>query len=111
MISLIRTPNSDELCLVKSTKKPHTVPAGENVHLPFRDNTGPIYRKTPFIFEILELTASPAGLVVHESLTTVKEGDATILSVALTNDTNHDITLPGRVVLPPTCPVSYNYSC
>ena len=99
LISLIRTTNSDELCLVKSTKKPHTVPAGETVHLPCRANTGPIYRKTPVIFEPDELTTWPAGLAVHESLTTVKEGDATILSVAVTNNTNHDITLPGRVVL------------
>ena len=66
LLSVRSTLNADELCLVKSTKKPHTVPAGETV---------------------------------HKSLTTVKEGDATILSVAVTNNTNHDITLPGRVVL------------
>ena len=29
----------------------------------------------------------------------MKEGDATILSVTVTNNANHDITLPGRVVL------------
>ena len=99
LISLIRTTNSDELCLVKSTKKPHTVPAGETVHLPCRANTGPIHRKTPVIFEPDELATWPSGLAVHESLTTVKEGDATIFSVPVTNNTNLDITLPGRVVL------------
>ena len=99
LISLIRTTNSGELCLVKSTKKPHTVPAGETVHLPCRANTGPIHRKTPVIFEPDELATWPSGLAVHESLTTVKEGDTTIFSVPVTNNTNHDITLPGRVVL------------
>ena len=29
----------------------------------------------------------------------MKEGNATILSVTVTNNTNHNITLPGRVVL------------
>ena len=99
LISLIRTTNSGELCLVKSTKKPHTVPAGETVHLPYRANTGPIHRKTPVIFEPDESATLPSGLAVHESLTTVKEGDATIFSVPVTNNTNHDIILPGRVVL------------
>ena len=99
LICLIRTTNPGELCLVKSTKKPHTVPAGETVHLPCRANTGPIHRKTPVIFEPDELATWPSGLIVHESLTTVKEGGANIFSVPLANNTNHDITLPGRVVL------------
>ena len=29
----------------------------------------------------------------------MKEGDATILSINVTNNTNHDIALPGKVVL------------
>ena len=99
LISLFRTTNSEELCLVKSTKKPHIVPSGKTVHLPCWANTGPIHRKTSVIFEPDELATWPSGLAVHESLTTVKEGDATILSVTVTNSTNHDITLPGRVVL------------
>ena len=96
LTSLIPT---EELCLVKSTKKPHIVPSGKTVHLPCWANTGPIHRKTSVIFEPDELATWPSGLAVHESLTTVKEGDATILSVTVTNSTNHDITLPGRVVL------------
>ena len=92
LISLIRTTNSDELRLVKSAKKPHIVLAGETVHLPCHANTRPIHRKTPVIFEPDELATWPSGLAVHESLTTVKEGNATILSVTVTNNTNHDIT-------------------
>ena len=99
MIGIIRANNSDDLCLVKSTKKSHIVPAGQTVRLPCRANTGPVHRKTPVIFEPDELAAWPSGLEVHESLTTVKEGDATILSINVTNNTNQDIALPGRVVL------------
>ena len=99
LISLIRTTNSDDFCVVKSTKKAHVVPAGQTVRLPCRANTGPIHRKTPIIFEPDELATWPIGLAVHESLTTVKKRNATILPITVTNNTNHDITLPGRVVL------------
>ena len=62
-------------------------------------NTGPIHRKTPVLFEPDELEHWPAGLVVHEVLTTVKEGDSAILPITVTNNSNHDIVLPGRTVL------------
>ena len=99
LISLIRTTNSDDFCVVKLTKKAHVVPAGQTVRLSCRANTGPIHSKTPVIFEPDELATWPTGLAVHESLTTVKKGNATILPITVTNSTNHDITLPGRVVL------------
>lgn len=91
--------NADELCLVKSTKKPYIVPAGQTIRPPCRANTGPIHRKTPVIFEPCKLATWPSGLEVHESNTTVKEGDATILYINVTNNSNHDIVLHERVVL------------
>ena len=81
LISIIRATNSDELCFVKSAKKAHTIPAGQTIRLPCRANTGPIHRKTPVIFKPDELATRPSGLEVHESLTTIKEGDVTILSI------------------------------
>lgn len=99
LISIIRATNSDELCFVKSAKKAHTIPAGQTIRLPCRANTGPIHGKTPVIFEPDQLATWPSGLEVHESLTTMKEGDVTILSINVTNNTNHDISLPRRVVL------------
>lgn len=101
LISLIRTTNSDDFCVVKSTKKTHVVPAGQTVRLPCRANTGPIHSKTPVILEPDELATCtwPTGLAVHESLTTIKKGNATILPITVTYSTDHDITLPGRVVL------------
>ena len=50
---------------------------------------------TPVRFEPDELATWPTGLAIHESLTTVKELNATILPITVI----HDMTLPGRVVL------------
>ncbi|KAK2559551.1 hypothetical protein P5673_018201 [Acropora cervicornis] len=61
LISIIRATNSDELCLVKSTKKPYIVPAGQTVRPPCRAKTGPTHRKTPAIFEPDELATWPSG--------------------------------------------------
>ena len=71
----------------------------QTIRLPCRANTGPIHRKTPVMFKPDELATWPSGLEVHKSLTTIKEGDVTILSINVTNNTNHDIALPRRVVL------------
>ena len=99
LVNLIRAADTDELCLVKSTKKANFIPAGETVRLSCRANTGPIHRKTPVLFEPDELEQWPVGLVVHEVLTTVKEGESAILPITVTNNSNHDIVLPGRTVL------------
>ena len=48
LINLIRAADTDELCLVRSTKKANFIPAGETVRLSCRANTGPIHRKHLF---------------------------------------------------------------
>ena len=98
LISLIRRTNSDELCLVKSTKKPHTVPAGETVHLLCRANTGPIYCKTPVIFEPDELTTWPAGLAVHDSLISHSDQE---------HKPRHQLAWKSCPGAPPACPVRF----
>ncbi len=62
LVSLIRTTNSNDICVVKSTKKAHIAPAGQTVHLPCHANTEPIHSKTPVIFEPDELATWPKGL-------------------------------------------------
>lgn len=51
------------------------------------------------MFELDEVGQWSSGLTELESLTTVKEGDATILPVTVTNNNKHNVNLPGRVVL------------
>ena len=64
-----------------------------------RANTGAIHRRTPVLFEPDEVGQWPSGLTVHESLTTVKEGDANILPVTVTSNSNNNVNLPGWVLL------------
>ena len=64
-----------------------------------RANTGTIHRRTPVLFEPDEVGQWSSGLIVLESLTTVKKWDATILSVTVTSNTKHNVNQPGRVVL------------
>ena len=98
LISTIRTTNSDELCLVKSTKKPYIVPCWTDCSFTLSCQN---WTNSPqdTIFKLDELATWPSGLEVHETITTVKEGGAAILYINVTNNTNHDIVLPGRVVL------------
>lgn len=90
----------DALCLVKTTKKSHLVTSGQAVRIQCRANTRAIHRRTSVLFEPDEVGQwSFSGLTVLESLTTVKEGDATILPAMVTNNTKRNVNLPGRVVL------------
>ena len=65
-----------------------------------RANTGTIHRRTPVLFEPDEVGQWSSGLIVLESLTTVKNGmPQLILSVTVTSNTKHNVNQPGRVVL------------
>ena len=64
-----------------------------------RANTRAIHRRTPVLFDPDEVGQWSSELTVLESLTTVKEGDAFTLPVTVTNNTKHNVNLPGRVVL------------
>jgi hypothetical protein len=64
-----------------------------------RANTGPIRRNSPALFEPDEQTHMPIGLTVQEALTKVKQGKSSLIDIPVTNTTQHDIVLPGRLVL------------
>ena len=89
---------SDALCLVKTTKS-YVVPSGQTVRIQCRANTGAIHQRTPVLFEPDEVGQWPSGLTLHESLTTVKEGDANILPVTVTSNSDNNVNLPGWVLL------------
>ena len=73
---------------------------GQTVRIQCRANTGAIHRRTSVLFEPDKVGQWSSGLIVLESLTTVKEGDGTILPVTVTdNNTKHNVNLPGRVAL------------
>ena len=99
LINLLQTSQPDELCPLRSFKKPFVVPKGQTVQIPSRANAGPINRRIRVLFEPDELAHWPTELTVHEVLTTVNDGNTSIIDVQVTNNTDHNITLPGRTVL------------
>ena len=99
LINFIQASQPDELCTLKSSKRLLVVPKGQTVQVHSRANTGPVSRRMPVLFEPDELAPWPTGLTVHEALTTVKDGNASLIDVQVTNNTDHNITLPGRTVL------------
>ena len=99
LINLLQTSQPDELCPLRSSKKPFVVPKGQTVQISSHANTGPINRRIPVLFEPDELAHWPTSLTVHEALTTVNDGNTSIIDGQVTNNTDHNITLPGRTVL------------
>ena len=90
---------SSEVCSVKSLKKSVHIPRKQTVVVPSRANTGPVRRNTPTLFQPETSDEWPTGLTVQESLFNLKRGNTSIVEVRVTNETEHDITLPGRTVL------------
>ena len=84
---------------MRTTTRHVTVPKQTTVAVSCRANTGPVGSKRSVLFEPDERSERPTGLVVHETLTTVKEGKTTVLQIQVPNDTMHDVVLPGRTVL------------
>ena len=99
LINIIQRNDGELFCQVKTSKRHITIPKKATKTVPCRANTGTIENTTPVLFEPDEKQEWPPGLIVHETLTSVKRGKSTIMQVQVTNDTMHDIVLPGRTVL------------
>ena len=97
LVDLIQSDNGEFFCQVKTTTRDVTVPKQTTVAVYCRANTGPVGSKTPVLFEPDERSEWPTGLVVHETLTIVKEGKTTVLQIQVTNDTMHDVVLLGEL--------------
>jgi hypothetical protein len=100
--SIINFRNSDlseSLCAVRTLKKKVVIPSGQTMNISCRANTGPIRGNSPALFEPDEQTNMPIGLTVQEALTTVKQGKSSLIDIPVTNTTQHDIVLPGRLFL------------
>ena len=62
-------------------------------------NHGPIDSEIPILFEPEENSDLPYGLVVSESLFSLKPGKSNVIKFRVKNITNHNIVLPKRTVL------------
>jgi hypothetical protein len=71
----------------------------QSIDVPCRANTGPINRTVPVLFEPIDNTELPSGLLLQQELKSIKQGNCSLMNVKITNQTNHDIILPGRTVV------------
>ncbi len=99
LIDLISANEPDDLCQVKSRKTDILIPNNRSIDVPCRANTGQINRTLPVLFEPIGNTELPSGLSLQEELKSVKQGNCSLMNVIITNQTNHDIILPGRTVI------------
>ena len=99
LINVIKENDPDNFCLVKTQKRNTVIPRLKTVDVPCRANTGPAKHKTPGLFQPSECSHLPSGLSIQEELTTVKQGNSTLLYIKATSNTEHDITLFGRTML------------
>ena len=99
LIDLISANEPDDLCQVKCRKTDILIPKNQSIDVPCRANTGPINRTVPVLFEPIDNTELPSGLLLQEELKSIKQGNCSLMNVKITNQTNHDIILPGRTVV------------
>ena len=100
LIDLISANDPDDLCQAKCRKTDILIPKNQSIYVPCRANTGPINRTVPVLFEPIDNTELPSGLLLQEELyKSIKQGNCSLMNVKITNQTNHDIILPGRTVV------------
>ena len=98
LISLIQAPDDDYLS-VQTPKRVFVIPRDQAVKMSCRGNTGHVLTNVPVLFEPDELSQSPTGLEIYETLKTVKKGSVSRVDIEVHNISDHDITLPRRTLL------------
>ena len=96
---IIEANNDADLCTVRTNKKNALIKRGQCSEISCRINHGPIASAIPVILEPEENQELPHGLVVSESLFSLKPGKTSVIKFLVENTTKHDIVLPKRTVL------------
>ena len=99
LLDIIDTSDDSDFCTVRTNKQQCLIKLGRCSQISCRINHGPIASEIPVIFEPEENPDLPNGLVVSESLFSLKPGKTSVLKSQVHNITKHDIVLPKRTVL------------
>ena len=99
LYDIIEANNDADLCTVGTNKKNAVIKRGQCSEISCRINHGPIASAIPVIFEPEENQELPHGLVVSESLFSLKPRKTSGSKFVVENTTKHDIVLPKRMVL------------
>lgn len=93
LIDLVQKSSTENLCMLRSSKKDVTVPPGQTVRIPCRVDCGPLERKTPVLFEPVQDSIWPVGLEVSERLLTLPAGLPHRVNIEVHNAAKHGVTL------------------
>ena len=99
LVNFINCGTSDYLCHVRTGKRSVVIPKSRTVYVSCCSRTGTVDDKLPVLFEPLESSEIPEGLVLQDSLLFVKRGNTSRVKIPVHNMTNHDIVLTSRAVL------------
>ncbi len=98
-VNLVQGAKQENPITVKTAKQKVNIPGNSSVNVSCRINSRPMSQTTPFLFEPNDLQSSwPAELAVNEELVLVKPSKSYV-SVCVTNQSKHDVTLAGRTVI------------
>ena len=87
------------LCAVHTNKKDCLINSGQCSQISCRINHGPINSEISVLFEPEENEELPCGLVVSESLLSLKPGKSSVVKFEVKNMSKHNIILPKQTFL------------
>ena len=99
LYDIIDTNDFSDFCTVRTNTKQCLIKRGNCSQISCRINDGPIASEIPVVFQPEENPDFPNGLVVSESLFSLKPGKKSVVKFQVQNISNHDIVLPKRTVL------------
>ena len=88
-----------DLCAVRTNKKDCLIKSGQCSQISCRVNHGPIDSEIPVLFDPEENEELPYGLVVSESLLSLKPGKSSVVKFEVKKVSKHAIVLPKRTFL------------
>ena len=91
--------NNDDLCALKTSKKPQSIPNGGTVTIRCRANVGIIKSKIPVLFEPDLSTLMSSDLELTQTLLVLPKGKSPHVSIEINNPSKHNILLKGRTTL------------
>lgn len=85
--------------LVKVARLKTVIPAGQTREVKCSVRTGPLSSKQEVIFEPEEFPKGTEGLIIPETVVCLQKGNRSVVTIPVTNESHHDITLTPRTVL------------
>ena len=99
VIKTLMTTDTHKISKVKLHKFDSMIKAGASISLPCRISQVVLSRQSPVLFEPESEELLPYGIELQTQLLSLKKGHNRRLFVTVTNNSSHDVRLPGRTKL------------